>query len=173
MNLALLSTLCFQSFGNLFGRVVLRYEKKKKKKHWGLPFYSVQSCLSVIIIISSCAMLIPKMGALQSAELSYNIREVSIGCRSTVPSSLPSCLPPLRSHTGTPRLIQAEGEFTQTSNCSDRRALVCDSRAAVARKGRQAVREAGGSTGKQAEGYTVGETRRRRLGPPGRHVSSV
>lgn len=96
-------------------------------------------------------MFILKMGALQSAELSYNIREASIGCRSIVPSSLPSCLPPLRSHTGA-LSHPSRGECTQTSNCSDRRALVCYSRAAVARKGRQAVGEAGGSAGEQAEG---------------------
>ncbi|KAG7225478.1 hypothetical protein INR49_027473 [Caranx melampygus] len=40
------------------------------------------------------------------------------------------------------RLIQGRREFTQTNNCSDRRALVCSERAAIAREGRQAVREA-------------------------------
>lgn len=156
--------------------------KKKKKENTGDSRSTVCSHVRLWSSLFHCVQCwSPRRGPYNLLSWANNIREVSIGCGSTVPSSLPSCLPPLRSHTGTPRLIQAEGEFTQTSNCSDRRALVCDSRAAVARKGRQAVREAGGSTGKQAEGYTVGETRRRRLGPaqpglsahPGGHVSSV
>lgn len=115
-------------------------------------FYSVQLCLSVLCdhyYARLYAVFTLKMGAFQSAELSYHMREASYGCWSIVPFSLPSCLPHLRSHTGAPSHPSRE-EFTQTSKCSDRRALVCYSRAAVARKGRQAVREAGGSAGKRA-----------------------
>lgn len=93
----------------------------------------------------------PKDGAFQSAELSYNMREASYGCWPILPSSLPLCLPQLRSHTGASS-HPSRREFTQTNNCSDRRALICYGRAAIAREGRQAVREAGGSAGEQAEG---------------------
>lgn len=52
------------------------------------------------------------------------MRVASYGCWPIVPSSLPSCLPQLRSHTGAPSR-PSRREFAQTNNCSDRRALVC------------------------------------------------
>lgn len=61
-------------------------------------------------------------------------------------------------------------KFTQTYNCSDRRALVCSDGAAVAREGRPSVREAGG----RAEPSGAGSRAPVRPGPsasPDRHVS--